>query len=357
MRYFLIVIAILVILYLPCSLVSSATPQKHSPVPVVVEEVVEAQLQETFTFVGTVKPEQRSLVATEIDGLVEELLYKEGDYVEKGSAMARLKQESLQIQLQEARAALNEANARLDYARSKAKRFEDLYQRKVIPVEELQEVEAERDAWSEKAIQLQSKIEGLEYDINQTEIKAPFSGYIISKHTEIGEWLVRGKAVYELIDMESLYILAYVPEHIAVRFKQDDPVQIMFDAFPDIHIQGKILSIIPQASEDARTFPVKVGFKNEGSLIKSGLMARVSFLVSNGGPSKLVHKDAIVEMHNQKFIYIVDNGIANPIQVETGLAHEDLIEVFGPVAVGTPVVVRGNERLSPGQSVEMIEME
>lgn len=356
MRSLLVIIAFLVVLSFPCIFVSSAVPQKHSPVPVVVEEVVEVQLQETFTFVGTVKPEQRSMVATEIDGLVEEMLYKEGDHVEKGMVLGRLKQESLHIQLQEAKAALKEAKARLDYAKSRAKRFEDLYQRAVIPVEELQEAEADSDAWSEKVIQLQSKIEGLEYDINQTEIKAPFSGYIISKYTEVGEWLVRGKAVYELIDMESLYILTYIPEHIAVRFKQDDPAQIMFDAFPDMHVHGKILSIIPQASEDARTLPVKVGFKNEGCLIKSGLMARVSFLVGNGGPSKLVHKDAIVEMHNQKFIYTVDKGIANPIQVETGLAHEDLIEIFGPVVAGTPVVVRGNERLHPGQAVQMIEM-
>lgn len=346
-----VIIIFIISLFFSLTVKAEHKQKDYPPVPVVTQSVIEKQFNEAITFVGTVKPDQRSLTATEISGLVKEMLYKEGDFVKEGAVLARLKPDSLKIQLKEAKAALNEGLARLDYAESRKERFKDLYEKTVVSIEELQEAEADRDAWDEKAVQYKMKIDRLQYDINQMEIKAPFNGYIISKYTEIGEWLVTGSAVYELINPDSIYVLVNVPEHIAVTLNRNDPAGLTFDAFPDLKVDGNILSIIPHSSEKARTLPVKIGFKNEDKEIKSGLLARVSFFIGKSTVSKLVPKDAIVEMNNQKFVYIVNNGIASPLPVTIGLAHEDLVEVFGGVTADMQIIVRGNERVRPGQSV------
>lgn len=354
MKHLTCLFTLAVIMPALCASVISA-PQQQSAVPVVVEKVIEMRFKEPITFVGTVESDQRSLVAAEVSGLVQDLLYKEGDFVEKGDVLARLKQDPLQIQIREAKAALKEAEARLEYAESQTIRFKGLYEKAVIPVEDLQKSLSERNAWAEKVIQYQSKIEQWVYDLDQMQIRAPFSGHIVSKHTEIGEWLAKGAGVYELVNLDSNYVLVNAPEHIAVTLKQDDPAEIKFDAFPDLVAAGNIVAIIPQASRKARTLPVKVGFQNNDNMIKSGLLARASFLIGNETPSKLVSKDAIVEMNNQKFIFTAANGVASPVQIETGLAHEDLIEIFGPIEAGMDVIVRGNERVRPGQPVQVIK--
>ena len=355
MKYFANIFNTLFLLIITCTSAISQTQHKGPPAPVKVEKVIEIEIQEQVTFIGTVEPEQRSLIATEVSGVVEKMFYKEGDFVKNREVLAILKQDSLQIELKEAKAALKESEFRLEYASKQLVRFKDLYEKAVIPIEEYQEGESECNAWAEKTIQNQSKIERLKYDLNHMQIRAPFNGHIISKHTEIGEWLVTGDSVYEIINLEDIYVLVNAAEQVAVTLKPNDPAEIKFDSFPDLILRGSIQAIIPQASKNARTLPIKVSFQNKDNIIKSGLFARVSFRTGSKAPSKFVSKDAIVEMNNQKFVYIVNNSIAAPIQIETGIAHENLIEIFGPIKVGMDVIIRGNERVMPGQPVQVVK--
>ena len=354
-KYFKIVFLVITLISIFYAPVYSSTKHGQPQAPVVVAKVIEKQFQEPVTLIGTVMPDQRSLVATEVEGLVQSILFNEGDFVKKGEVMATLKQDSMQIQLEEAQSALKESEARFEYADSQTTRFKDLYTKSVVSIEELQESQSEQDAWAEKTIQNRSRIARLVYDLDQMRIRAPFSGHIVAKYTEIGEWLVKGATVYELINLESNYVLVHAPEHIAVALRQDDKVEIKFDAFPGLVIAGNITSVIPQASKNSRTLPVKVAFNNENKKIKSGLLARVVFRTGNETLSRLVPKDAIVERANGKFVFTVNDGIATQIQIKTGLSNENLIEIIGPVTVGMDVIVRGNERVRPGQPVQVVE--
>ena len=350
----IVLFVILMFLAIPVSKIKAEHPKRPAS-PVEVVKVVEMKLEEPVTLIGTVETEQHSLVATEIAGLVLELLYKEGDFVKNGDVLARLKQELVKIQLSEARGALKEGMARLEFAESQTVRYQDLFEKAVVPIEELQESISERNAWAEKVFQYKAKIERFVYDIDHMEIRSPFSGTIIVKHTEKGEWLEKGAAVYELINLESAYVLVNVPENIAVTLQINDDASISFDAFDGLTVPGHVIAIIPQSSKTSRTLPVKIGFENKERKIKNGLFSRVSFVTGPNTASTFVPKDAIVEMDGKKFIFTVKDNTAAPIPVKTGISHEHLIEVIGPVKAGMDVIVRGNERVRPGQTVKIIE--
>ena len=350
----IVVFIVLMVLVLPVAIVEAVRP-KRPPSPVVVVKVVEMQLEEPVTLIGTVETEQHSLVATEISGLVLELLYKEGDFVEKGDVLARLKKELLEIELREARAALKEGMARLEFAESQTIRYQGLYEKEVVPIEELQESISERNAWAERVFQYKAKIERFDYDIDNMEIKSPFSGNIIAKHTEIGEWLEKGDAVYELINLDSAYVLVNVPEHIAVTLQRNDEARIRFDAFGDLTVNGHVIAVIPQSSKTARTLPVKIGFQNKDRKIKNGLFSRVTLVTGTKTASNFVPKDAVVEIDGKKFIFTIKDNAAAPIPVKTGISHDNLMEVIGPLKAGMEVIVRGNERVMPGQAVKVVE--
>jgi RND family efflux transporter MFP subunit len=330
---------------------------QEPPAPVVVSKVEEQKLQKPVKLVGAVEPSKRSIVASEIAGLVESFPVKEGDYVKKGDVLAEFETEPLLIRLREAKAAKSEALARFELARKNYARFKELRQKGVASEQQLQDMESERNAWSAKMAQLEAQIDRYEYDLSKSKIVAPFSGYVTREYTEIGQWIAEGGPVVELINMDRVEIKVDVPERYVSQIKLRDGVNVNFDALPRLEVEGQVSSIVPQAAQGARTFPVKVVVDNKNHVIKSGMVARVSFLIGEPSLVKLVPKDAIVESGNDKFLYVVNNGTAEPMPVTTGMAYKNLIEVIGPVQTGQLVVIRGNERLRPGQPVNIINQD
>ncbi|HEX3036567.1 MAG TPA: efflux RND transporter periplasmic adaptor subunit [Thermodesulfobacteriota bacterium] len=352
-------ILVLLATFIGVALLSVSKPlaQAPPPSPVVVTKVEEQKIQRPVTLVGGVEPSKRSLVASEIGGLVEKFPVDQGDFVKKGDLLVGLQTRELEISLREAKAAKREAEARFNLARKNFARFQELYEKGVASAQQLQDMESEEGAWSAKLSQLQAQIDKQEYDLARSRIVAPFNGYVIRESTEVGQWIDEGGEVVELINIDTVEVNVALPERYISRVKPGDKVVINFDALPRVTVEGEISSVVPQADREARTFPIEVTIDNEGHVIKSGMVARVSFLVGEPSLAKLVPKDAIVQQGNNNFVYIVNNGTANPIPVTTGIAYNNLVEINGPIETGQLVVIRGNERLRPGQPVEVVNQD
>ncbi len=334
---------------------TDAAAQAPPPAPVVVEKVEEETLQKPVTLVGAVEPNKRSLIASEIEGIVEDFPVEEGQYVSKGDVLAQFNTRTIEIQLSQAKASKREAQARYLLAQKNLARFEELQSKGVASVQQFQDAETEKQAWGARIGQLQAQIDSHKYDLEKSKITAPFSGYVTMENTEVGEWVVKGGPVVEMIDTETIEINIDMPERYVSRVNKGQKVTVNMDALPELKIEGEITSIVPQAHREARTFPVKVTVDNKDGIIKSGMVARVSFPVGAPSKIKMVSKDAIVSRNNANFIYVVTDGAVQPLPVTTGMAYEDRIEVIGPVETGMLVVVKGNERLMPNQLVNIIE--
>lgn len=331
-----------------------APAQAPPSAPVVVGKVEEKTVRVPVKLVGAVEPARRSLVASEVEGVVESFPAQEGSYVPEGEVLVEFNKRTIEIALSEAKAAYKEAEARYDMARKNLARFDALAEKGVASVQNLQDAQTEKEAWAARVGQLRAQIEASEYNLEKSSIRAPFGGYITEEHTEVGEWVVKGGPVVEMIDTESVEISLDMPERYVSKVDKNQKVQVSFDALPDTALEGEITSLVPQADREARTFPLKVTVRNEAGLVKSGMVARVSFPVGEPSTVKLVPKDAIVTQNNAHMIYIVSNGTAQPLPVTTGTAYDGMIEVTGAVEPGMSVVIRGNERLMPGQQVEVV---
>jgi RND family efflux transporter MFP subunit len=224
----------------------------------------------------------------------------------------------------------------------------------VASIQELQDAESEKNAWYARLVQLKSQIDKDEYDLSVSSIKAPFTGYVVVKHTEVGQWVEEGGPILELIEIDRLKIVINIPENYVGKLKLEDRVIVNFDALSDNNFEGKIDAIVPQADRESRTFPIVIVLDNKEFLIKSGMVARASFLIGDEQPVKLVPKDAIVEFNKNKMVFVVNNGSAEPVPVSPGFAFEDMVQVTGQISKGQQVVIRGNERLRPNQRVKVI---
>jgi RND family efflux transporter MFP subunit len=397
---------------LAAALAPAPAPAQLPPAKVVVSPVIEREVRAGQVFVGTVVPLRTSTVGSAVSGRVDELLVNEGDRVEKGQPLARLRTKMIEAELAAARADLAMRKAELtelengylpdeiEQARSRhaaaeaSARFRKLRHERLAATTDTstrdeidealalsdQAVAAVREAKAtlklledgprkERIAQAQARFDSQEAEVARLEeqldrhsILAPFDGHISAEHTEVGQWLLQGAPIAEVVEISSVDVEVPVPEDYIGFLRKGDRVRVEVGAIADEVFMGEVALIVPRANERTRTFPVKVRVRNREEddhvLLKAGMFARVMFPVGRTQPALLASKDAIVLGGPSPRIFIFEPDAADAsrgkvrlVPVELGVAEGGLIQMKGDLAAGESVVVEGNERLRPGQEV------
>ncbi len=330
-------------------------PAAPPPSPVRVAPVLQQEVKRTVTLVGTVEPWKRSVVASEVEGLVQAFAAEEGMKVKRGNLLARLRTKTLQIRLDSAMAIYRESRARYEQAKRDLKRFRVLFQRELVTQKDFDDAVAEEAALKERLSQLDAEIRQVKDSLNKSTVVAPFDGWITQEFTEIGQWVEEGGPVVEVVDLSRVQVEVPLPERYVSQIQIRDPVTATFDGLPAFEARGQVFSLVAQADRNARTFPVKVEIPNPALAIKSGMVSRVTLRIDQPHQGLVVPKDALVLRGGKAFVFRVNEGTADQIPVTAVLHVEDLVEIEGPVQAGMDVVVEGNERLFPGQPVRILE--
>jgi len=326
---------------------------ERPPSPVRYTEVRHHALRESVVLPGTVEAPTKSLVAGEVAGLVVEFLAREGDSVEKGQPLARLRTVTLEVQRDSVEAQLREAQARLKQAQAHLERSRELLEAGVIPRDQFDDRFFEVDAWKGRVEQFTADIARINVGIAASTILAPFAGVVAAERTEVGQWLGVGAPVVELLTLQELEVRVEVPERYFRSLRTGTATNVTLESIPGAVIPGRIHAILPAADPQARTFPLKVTIPNTDRRIGVGMLAQVAFPLGQALQATIVPKDAIVRQGPQEMVYLLNGeGTVNPVPVERGQAVGSWVEVRGPVEPGMKVVTRGNERLQPGQAVQ-----
>ena len=396
---------------------SDSRAQERPPVPVAVAKVVERRVAAGQTFVGTVQPIRRSVVGTAVAGRVIEFFVNEGDKVKKDQPLAQLRLDALQIQraaavadldlrqqelaemengsrpeeVDQAKAKVQGAKALLDYRQSRLKRIRELIEKRATSTEELQDAASAADQATalylearkgyelvvagprqEKVNQAKARVASGKEEVNRIEdqirkhtIVSPFDGYVVSEHTEVGQWISQADPVAEVVEVDQVEIAIPLLEDYISNLQVGQKVRVEIGALKAPTFEGTVALIVPQADVKSRSFPVKVRLENQFvddlPVIKPGMLARVTLPVGAPSSALLVPKDAIVLGGPSPIIFVVTPGkdkatpsTARLVPVQLGVVEDNLIQVKGELKPGEQVVYQGNERLMPGQAVVVL---
>lgn len=325
------------------------------PVPVRIALVEQKMVSEQVSLVGTTEAVAMSTVAAEVSGVVEYFPVKEGDFVKKGDLLVRLRSNELKIRLKGAVAAREMIRARLELAEKELNRYSRLKDADSIAARNYDEAFYNQRAFSQELLRSEADMERLEYEIKQTQVVAPFSGFISTEHTQVGEWINVGGPVVDLVDLGQMQASVDVPERYVVMIAPQGEVKVRVKSISEGLRAGKINAILPQGNPDSRTFPAKINIENQNFKIKSGMEVMVTFNLAAQKSALLVPKDAVVTAGNNRLVFIVNDGKAIPVPVKILGYYDGNVEVAGKLAPGSKVVIRGNERLQPGQPVVVQE--
>jgi len=323
------------------------------PALVVTAPAVLEPITEKIELPGTVLPVRDSVVASEVEGRVAERAVENGQQIDRADILVRLDSSRLRQDLAVAEAQLAEVEAQLELSVIRENRARELHEGEVLSEHDLDEAMFSRQALASRRTATRAYIASIEDDIERTEIRAPFSGVITDLFTEVGEWVARGGAVVRLSDLDTLEIRLSVPERYYSMLHDKAETRVRIEALPHVELTGRVFSIVPLADGYSRAFPVLVRAKNPGGSVGAGMLCTVEVELTSGEPALLVPKDAIVRHAQREVLFVVEDGAVKLVPVRTGRADGERVEVFGELEVGTEVVVRGNERLMPGQPVQL----
>jgi len=330
-------------------------PQGPPPAPVRVAPVTEKMVSDQITLVGTTEAIQRSTFAAEVSGLVEDFPVREGDFVKKGELLAGLRSTDLALRLKAALATREKVRANLAFSEKELTRYTKLKDADSIAASKYDEALYQYQALEQELLRTEAEIELLKDDIQKKKVMAPFAGFVAKEHSEVGEWIEVGGPVVTLVDLERIKITVDVPERYVVQLSRKTPVRVLIASISNEPSMGEISGILPEGDPQARTFPVHVSLLNPGFKIRSGMETKTTFNLGTQKNALLVPKDAIITAGTNRLVYVVASSVAQLVNVQVTGYYDGNVSVEGPLKPGDRVVIRGNERLMPGQPVQILE--
>ena len=339
--------------------------EAQRPSPVRVDKVVVEPLAETAPVFGRLVSRMRGSVAAQTVGAVTEMRVQVGDRVAKGDVLAVLDIEKLTSE-RDARAATADAvaaralaaGARLERVEQEIARYEKLRRSAAFSKARLQDTEQERawlrselDAARAQLVQARAGLALAEMDLARGTVRAPYDGVVTALHTEIGSYLKEGGAVVALVNDRKLEIEADVPAaRIAALMPGAEVVVLLPDGTKH---RARVRAVVPDENAMTRTRLVRFtpDFGRTAVPLAANAAATVVVPVGSAAPALTVHKDAIVRQGQQALVFVANNGKADRRRVRLGRASGTRFEVLDGLAEGDLAIVRGNERLRPGQPV------
>ena len=196
------------------------------------------------------------------------------------------------------------------------------------------------------------QIESIKDDLERSTIRAPFAGVVTELYTEVGQWLRQGEPIARLADFETIEITVDLPERYYSQVTRGASAISTLTSLPGLVLDGQVFAIVPQVESAARSFPVLIRASNPGQVVAAGMLAQVRLSLGASEEALLVPRDALVVGQMGEVVYKVEGDTATAVPVESGRASGMLVEIHGEgLAPGDKVIVRGNERLMPGQKI------
>jgi len=328
---------------------------------------------------GYVTARIKATVSSKVTARVLEVLIEEGMRVEKGQVVARLDASNVEAslnlaeaELRAAKTAHHETGALLVEVKLRLDRTKALVADDVVSQAELDGVQAESDSLEarlgrqrEEESVAESRLAVVTQQLEDTIIRAPFSGVITTKDAQPGEMISPVSAgggftrtgIGTVVDMESLEIEVDVNESYINRVRAGQEVEAALDAYPDWKIPCHVIAIVPTADRDRATVRVRIGFEELDPRILPDMGVKVAFredqMEQDGQRAVVIPREAVRRDDGADVVFVVngDRVERRAVRLNPGEGKEAL--VIAGIEGGERVVVQGPSDLADGDKVEV----
>lgn len=317
---------------------SPKTQADGAPIQVNAVIAVPSDFSNIVSVSGTVEPNEQVQLRSEVPGIIRNLTFKEGSFVQKDQVLFTIDDTELQAQLLQR---LSEENL----ANDNANRAALLLEKEAISTQERDVAQA--DLHTAKAL-----TQLVQAQIAKTKIRAPFSGKIGLRSVSAGEYLTPTTVVANLLSINPIKILFAVPEKYSSQIKLNQTIYFTVSGSQTKH-EGKIYAIEPGIDPNTRTIQIRATADNASGNLFPGSFARVEVPINLIKDAVLIPTEAVIPIQNGKQVFLYKDGRAKAVEITTENRTSSSVLVHEGIQIGDTVLTSGIMSLKDNMAVQV----
>ena len=369
-------------------------PKAAAPIDVSTAPVVERNMRRSLEVVGSLEAEEKVTLSSQASGNLDEITVDVGTAVKRGQVIARIDARDLKLKVEQAEAALHQAEAKLGW--TGGEKFDPLRQADVrqaraamerarydltaaqdlvehgdvsrqqydVAQKAFEQAEARYQSAVENVRNLQASVEEkraalalAKKQLQDVDVVSPVNGVVKEKIASRGEYLQPGKAIATVVQVNPLRLKIEFPESSAAAVKHGQQVTMKVDSFPGREFSGRITRINPSLDEKNRSLMAEAEVPNPAGLLRPGMFAHVEVRPDASGVALMIPEKSVVSLAGVNKVFVVDGGRAIERKVRLGERDGGMVEIVEGIKSGEHVITSNTDKLADGSAVVVMNDE
>lgn len=321
-------------------------------------------IQEVVSSLGTVIPSQSVTVRSQVDGVLQAILFEEGQFVKKGEVLAKIDPRAYQAALAQAKGSLAQNQAKLNNARQDLKRYQTLFQQDSIARQEVDTQQALVREYEANQKSLQAAVEQAEINLGYTSVVAPIEGRLGLRTVDVGNLITANSTdgLVIITQTQPVDVSFAVPDSyvdkVAKAFYTGQKLLVLISSKDNTRelAKGVLVSMDNQVDSTTGTIKLKARFDNQNYELFPNQFVNAKIILQDIKDALILNNDAIQYNNEGAFVYIVqeDNTVkAQPIKL--GIVNNGMTQIISGLNDADKIVVEGLDRLRNGAKVEIVK--
>jgi membrane fusion protein (multidrug efflux system) len=308
---------------------------------VVTGRVAQLQWRDTIEALGTTRANESVTLTAKVSETVRKVAFESGDVVSVGDVLVDLSSGAQLAGLEEARAAYQEAERQL-------KRQQELADRQLVSVSQIDTQRAARDA-------ALARMNVVRAALSDRVITAPCDGVLGLRQVSPGSLVTAGTPMATLDDISVITLEFSVPERLISMLARGQDITARSETWPGRAFEGRVASVDSRVDPVTRSVAVRAEIPNPDRLLRPGMLMSVQ-LFREPRDTLVVPEIAIMQVGMQSFVYrVTAEQTAERVQVELGARRKGEVEIVSGLTAGERIVIEGTVKLRDGARVSYAE--
>jgi membrane fusion protein (multidrug efflux system) len=301
-----------------------------------------APLDNKLNVTGSVLPNESLELKSEVSGKITAIHFREGKQVNKGELLIETNDDEIAAQLEKQKynRKLNEDN--------------EFRQRKLLEKDAISQ--EEYDNALNRLNTTVADIRLLEAQLAKTKIAAPFAGVIGLRFVSEGAYISPNTAIATLYNISPAKIEFAIPGRYSTQVAPGKRIRFTIESDLKVY-EGQVYAIEPRIDPATRTLKIRAMAENRGGNLLPGQFVKVELILESMANAILVPTEAVIPEQAGKKVYILENGKAKDVFIETGIRTANALEVLSGLKANDTLLTTGILQLRPGMSVQISKLD
>ncbi len=296
-------------------------------------------LNNNLKITGSLSANESVTVRSEVSGIVERILFREGQKVRKDELLVQLNDDELKAELE-----------KLEYTKQLNEGIE-YRQKKLLAKEAISREEYETALTTLNTSMAEIKVKQVQ--IGKHQIRAPFNGTIGLREISEGSYLNPTDAIATIYSINPIKVDFTIPGRYISELNTGDKISFSVDSYENEFFEGEIYAIEPQIDPETRSIKVRALCANTEGKLLPGQFARITLTISTVDEAIMIPTEAVIPELNGKKVFVLNQGKVASKAITTGLRTADKIQVTSGLQDADTVITTGILQLRPGMEVNI----